>query len=573
MSRIIKGIAAGGGITIAPVFVFGAASLSAVQKKTNDVNHEVQRLHDSFSLTRRELLVLAKQTGEKFGRPLQTIETQLTVLNDHGFQDQVGQFIKDGSWTADWAVQAKLTSLNKLSTVAVSSPFWNNAVNDLRQRILSHLLGRPLPDFSKMDHRAIIVAHRLSPTQVIELDQRLVAGIVTDTGGSTSHFSLLSEELSVPVVVGAKGTADAVHDDMVMIVDGIHGCVVLSPSPAEIEQYHQLQEDYEKRRQAALYLHDKQTISKDGIHYQVDANLSLLSELSTVRKSGAEGIGAFRTEFMFMGRPDLPSEEEQFQSYREVVQKMDGRPVTIRTLDIGNDKTISSIHLPAELNPALGMRGIRVSLNHPHIFRTQLRAILRASAFGPVRIMFPLIATINEFQQARGMVDEEKQALQDQGVEVDPNIEVGMMVETPSAVTMADELACYADFFSIGSNDLTQYLFAADRNNEKVAYLYQAMHPAMLRTVHQVIRSAHAEGKWVEICGRMGALTRAQPLLMAMGLDTFSVPADHILPLRQLIHGLSRRKLQPLLHQALSLQTAAEVEDLVRQEVSQLYQN
>lgn len=573
MSRIIKGIAAGGGITIAPVFVFGAASLSAVQKKTNDVNHEVQRLHDSFSLTRRELLALDKQTEAKLGHSLQTIATQLAVLNDKGLQDRIGQYIKDGYWDASWAVQMGLTSLSQLSTVAVSSPFWNATISDLRQRLLSHLLHQPLPSFAEMDHRAIIVAHRLSPTQVIELDQRLVAGIVTDTGGATSHFSLLSEELSVPVVVGASGKTDVVNDDMVMIVDGIHGCVILSPSPAEIEQYHQMQEEYERQRQAALYLHDAQTISKDGIRYQVAANLSLIDELSTIRQSGAEGIGAFRTEFMFMNRPDLPDEDEQFQVYRQVVEQMDGRPVNIRTLDVGNDKLVSAIHLPAEINPALGMRGIRVSLNHPRIFRTQLRAILRASAFGTVRIMFPLIATLNEFQQARRMVDEEKQALQEQGVKVADNIEVGMMVETPATVMMADELAKYADFFSIGSNDLTQYLFAADRNNEKVAYLYQALHPAMLRTVSHVISCAHAEGKWVEICGRMGALTRAQPLLMAMGLDTFSVPASQILPLRQLIHGLSRRQLQPVLHQALDLKDAAEVEALIKRQLPQLYQN
>lgn len=571
MSRIIKGIAAGGGITIAPVFVFRTASLSAVQQKTNDVNHEVQRLHDSFSLTRSELLALDQQAQHKIGHSLQTIATQLAVLDDQHLTARIEEGIKAGHWDASWAVQVALSSLNQLSTVAVSSPFWNNTVNDLRQRVLSHLLNQPLPDFTQMDHRAIVVAHRLSPTQVIEFDHRLVAGIVTDTGGATSHFSLLSEELSVPVVVGAHDTSKVAHNDMVMIVDGIHGCVVLSPSPAEIEQYHQMQEEYEKRRQDASYLHDEQTISKDGIHYQVDANLSLIDELPTIRKSGAEGIGAFRTEFMFMNRPDLPSEEEQFQTYQEVVKQMDGRPITIRTLDVGNDKIVSSIHLPAEVNPALGMRGIRVCLTHPEIFRPQIRAILRASASGPVRIMFPLVATVGEFQQARQIVDEEKAALQKDGVAVDDDIAVGMMVETPAAVVMADELARYVDFFSIGTNDLIQYLFAADRNNDKVAYLYQALHPAMLRTVRRVISCAHAEGKWVEICGRMGALSLAQPLLMAMGLDTFSVPSEQILPLRQLVHGLSRRQLQPLLHQALALSTAAEVENLVRQQVPQLY--
>lgn len=573
MSQLLHGIAAGGGITIAPVFVMGAVSLSVSHKKTNDPNHEVNRLHDSFSLSRKELEQLDKQAAQKMGHRLQTIATQLAILEDDVFGRLASQLINDENDNAEWAVQQAAEQLLHLSTVAISSPFWANTVHDLTQRVLSHLQHKPLPDITKIDHRAIIIANSISPTQVVEMNRKLVSGLVTETGGATSHFSLLSEELAIPVVVGVPKLLEQVRDDMVMIVDGVHGTVILSPSPQEIDHYQELAQQYEASQNAVSQLRNHETISKDGYHFTIGANLSLLSELPAVENSGAEGIGVLRTEFLFMDRTELPTEEEQYQAYRRVVGAMHGQRVIIRTLDIGNDKLLTSLKLPDEVNPALGMRGIRISLAHPELLRPQIRAILRASTAGHVAIMFPMISEVEEFNAAREVVDEEMQKLQGDGVEVADNVEVGMMVETPAAVMMADQLAKYADFFSVGSNDLVQYLFAADRNNERVAYLYQALHPAMLRTVRRVINCGHAEGKWVSMCGEMAALPAAQPLLMAMGLDGFSVPGKRVLPLRQLVHGLSARKLQPLLHQALNADNADAVRKLVQSQMPHLYED
>ena len=573
MSQVLHGIAAGGGITIAPVFVLGSVSLSALHQKTNNTDHEVKRLHDSFSLSKQELVQLDQQAAQKMGHRLQTISTQLAILKDNVFSQLANQLINEDHDNAEWAVQEAGKQLLHLSTVAISSPFWANTVRDLTQRLLSHLLHQPLPDITQIDHRAIIVANSISPTQVVEMNRNLVAGLVTETGGATSHFSLLSEELALPVVVGIPQLLQHVHDDMVMIVDGVHGTVVLSPSPKEIDHYQEIAQKYEESQKAVGSLRNHQTISKDGNHYTIGANLSLLNELPAIQKSGAEGIGIFRTEFLFMDRTELPTEEEQYRAYRKVVSAMHGQRVVIRTLDIGNDKLLTSLKLPDEVNPALGMRGIRISLAHPELLRPQVRAILRASTAGRVAIMFPMISEVEEFNRARALVDEEAQKLEAEGVKIADNIEVGMMVETPAAVMMADQLAKYADFFSIGSNDLIQYLFAADRNNEKVAYLYQALHPAMLRTIRRVIDCGHAEGKWVSMCGEMAALPAAQPLLMAMGLDAFSVPGKRVLPLRQLVHGLSARKLQPLVHQALDAANANAVHKLVQAQLPQLYEN
>ena len=573
MSQVLHGIAAGGGITIAPVFVLGAVSLSASQQKIANTDHEVSRLHDSFSLSQKELMQLDKQAAQRMGHRLQTISTQLAILSDNVFSQLAKQLIVEDHQNAEWALQEAGKQLLHLSTVAISSPFWANTVRDLTQRVLSHLLNQPLPDITQIDHRAIIVANSISPTQVVEMNRKLVAGLVTETGGATSHFSLLSEELALPVVVGVPELLKNVHDDMVMIVDGIHGTVILAPSPKEIDRYQELAKQYETAQRAVGNLVNHQTISKDGNHYTIGANLSLMNELPDLKNSGAEGIGIFRTEFLFMDRSELPTEEEQYQAYRKVVHAMHGQRVIIRTLDIGNDKLLTSLKLPDEVNPALGMRGIRISLAHPELLRPQIRAILRASTAGQVAIMFPMISEVEEFQRASQLVDEEAQQLQREGVDIADNIEVGMMVETPAAVMMADQLAKYADFFSIGSNDLIQYLFAADRNNEKVAYLYQALHPVMLRTVRRVINCGHAEGKWVSMCGEMAALPAAQPLLMAMGLDGFSVPAKRVLPLRKLVHGLSARKMQPLVHQALDAANADEVRKLVQAQLPQLYED
>ncbi|WP_251545283.1 phosphoenolpyruvate--protein phosphotransferase [Limosilactobacillus caecicola] len=573
MSHVLNGIAAGGGITIAPVYVMGASSLTAPAKVASDEDHEAKRLRDSFSFTRQELVKIGREATDEFGHPIMTIQTLLTILDDPEIRQLALDMLAENRWTAEWTVEQLVDQLKRLSTVAASSPFWGSAVTDLGQRMLSHLLGEPIPDVAKLDHRAVIVAHEISPTQVVRFDRHLVAAIVTDLGGATSHFSLLSEEFAIPSVVATHEVTKYAHDDMVAIVDGVHGKVILQPSPQEIDEYQQLAGEHARENRDLGKLKHQETRSTDGQRIRVAANISLPDEIDEVVQSGAEGVGLFRTEFMALENGQVASEDEQFRAYKRVVTTMPEQLVVVRTLDLGNDKVINNDATDQEANPALGVRGLRLGLQQTTLLRTQIRALLKASAYGKIAIMFPMVTTVHEFLQARQLVDEERQHLLQQGRVVAENIPVGMMVETPAAVTMADQFALYADFFSIGSNDLAQYIFATDRSNPDVVDLTNGLHPAMLRSVLHVIRQAHTEGKWVSLCGNLAARHVAEPLLLAMGLDEFSVPSDHVLPLRHLVSGLSVRQLQPLLHQALNLENAEQVEQLVRKNLPDLYQN
>lgn len=574
MSHKLKGIAAGGGITIAPVYVMGASSLSAPEKVGNDEDHEARRLHDSFSLTRNDLLKMQTQVAKEFGHPIVTIQTLLAMLEDPQIIQLAKDMLVENHWTAEWTVEQLVQRLKKLSTIAVSSPFWESAVSDFGQRLLSHLLHRPIPDTADLDHRAVVIAHTITPTQLVRFDRQLVAAVVTDTGGSTSHFSLLSEELAIPGVVATKDVTKYAHNDMVAIVDGVHGEVILQPSPQEIDHYQKLAGQYARENNLLGKLKHQATVSSDGYRIRIAANISLPDEVDAVAKSGAEGIGLFRTEFMMLEDRRIADENTQFVAYKRVLTTMPDELVVVRTLDMGNDKVFDDLATDDDAkNPALGMRAIRFGLAHPEYLRPQIRAILRASAYGKIAIMFPLITTVTEFKEARSIVDEERAKLKQQGVDVAEDIQVGMMVETPAAVQMADQLAKYADFFSIGSNDLAQYIFAADRTNDEVNYLFQSLHPAMLRSVMHVIHCAHNEGKWVSLCGEMAALPVAEPLLLAMDLDEFSVPSDHVLSLRHLIGGLSIRQLQPVLHKALDLEDSRQVEQLVKEQLPDLYKS
>lgn len=572
MSHTLNGIAAGGGITIAPVYVMGASSLAAPNKVADDENHEAQRLRDSFSLINHGLRQIGDQAEAEFGRPIMTIRTLQTVINDPAVRQLAMDMLIENHWTAEWTVEQLVDRLQKLSTIAVSSPFWVGVVHDLGQRLLSHLLQEPIPDVANLDHRAVVIAHSISPTQVVRLDRQLVAALVTDEGGATSHFSLLSEELAIPSVVATHGVTKYAHDDMVAIVDGIHGKVILQPSPQEIDQYQKMAGQYARENSALGKLKHQETRSTDGQRIRIAANMSLPDEINSITHSGAEGVGLFRTEFMLMEDARFTSEDAQFAIYKQVATAMPERLIVVRTLDIGSDKLVQDASYDDGSNPALGLRGLRLGLAHQELLRPQIRALLRAATYGKIAIMFPMVTTLAEFRQSRQIVDEERQKLTDEGIKIPDNVQVGMMVETPAAVTMIDQFAQHADFFSIGSNDLSQYLFAVDRTNGQVAPLLQTLHPAMLRSVLHVIRQAHNEGKWVSLCGNMAALHVAEPLLLAMGLDEFSVPSDHILPLRHLISGLSVRQLQPLLHQALALENADEVEQLIKHSLPELYQ-
>ena len=536
MSLLLNGLAASSGIAIAPAYLLVGSELPVQKQHISDKNHEVARLHDSFALSRQELHAIRDQAHRRLGQRAATVvDTQLAMLDDPVLFDSIEQHIVSEQITAEWAVQkvadhymAIFERLNDNDYLQARGM----AMRDLAKRLLSHLLGVKLPNPKQLDHRAIIVANNITPTDTAQFDRRYVAGLVTDTGGRTSHFTIMSKTLSLPVVVGTKKATAAIKDGDLLVVDGIHGKVVVNPSEGELEKYRLLAGRFAREQEAWGALRNQETISQDGRHFEVAANVGTLADIQDAQNNGAEGIGLLRTEFLYMNQTKLPGEDQQFSAYKQFVAAMNQHRVVTRTLDVGGDKRLEMVPLPHEANPYLGFRAIRIGLAKPEILRPQLRAMLRASVYGRLAIMFPMVATIEEFRQARQILDEEKASLEKSGVPVADNIEVGMMLEIPSVAMMADLFAQDVDFFSIGSNDLIQYLFAADRGNARVAYLYQELHPAVLRTVKRVIDAAHAEGKWVGMCGEMAGNPLATPLLMGMGLDEFSMNSGQILHIR-----------------------------------------
>lgn len=574
MSILLTGLAASSGITIAPAHLLVESDLSIKKQHTADENHEVARLHDSFALSKTELQHLSKRAHELLGqRAVTIIDTQIAILDDPTLQKKIIDRINSHHDTAEWAVKRVEDYYLSIFERKNDNEYLYaraTALRDVTKRVLSHLLNVPLPDPGLLDHRAIFVANNITPTDTAQFDKRYVAGIVTTNGGRTSHFTIMSKTLSLPAVVGVKDATMIIHDGDLLIVDGIHGKVIVNPTKEEVEHYRLLAGKFIQEQQKWGALKDKQTVSADGRRFEVGANVGTFADVIDAQEDGAEEIGLLRTEFLYMSKDELPTEEQQFNAYKRFVSAMNGQRVVARTLDIGGDKKLGMVALPHEDNPYLGFRAIRIGLARPEILRPQLRALLRASVYGRLAIMFPMIATIEEFQAARAILDDEKEKLEQAGIQVAKNIEVGMMLEIPAVAVMAEHFAKYVDFFSIGSNDLIQYLFAVDRGNQQVAYLYQELHPAVLRMVRQVIEAAHAEGKWVGMCGEMANNPYAVPLLMAMGLDEFSMSSSQILRVRSLINQLNTRKLQPLVHRAIHAETAAAVQELVEKYVPQV---
>lgn len=396
-----------------------------------------------------------------------------------------------------------------------------------------------------------------------QLDRNFVKGFATNIGGRTSHSAIMARSLEIPAVVGTKTILEDVKDGDMIILDGLEGNVIINPSADQVSHYEEVAKAYEAQKAEWAKLKNEKTVSKDGQHVELAANIGTPNDVEGVLGNGGEAVGLYRTEFLYMGRDNFPTEEEQFEAYKAVLEAMGEKPVVVRTLDIGGDKELPYLHLPKEMNPFLGYRAVRLCLDDTDLFRTQLRALLRASAYGKLRIMFPMIATLNEFRAAKALLLEEKAKLVSEGVTVSDEIEVGMMVEIPSAAVLADQFAKEVDFFSIGTNDLIQYTMAADRMNEKVSYLYQPYNPSILRLVKMVIDAAHKEGKWTGMCGEMAGDQTAIPLLLGLGLDEFSMSATSILPARSLISKLSKAEMAELAAEALNKSTVEEVIELV----------
>ncbi|WP_214533741.1 phosphoenolpyruvate--protein phosphotransferase [Staphylococcus pseudintermedius] len=567
MSNIIKGIAASDGVAIAKAYLLVEPDLSFSNEKTDQPEAEVQKFNEALNNSKIELTKIRNHAEEQLGADKAAIfDAHLLVLDDPELIQPIEEKIKNESASAPQAL-TEVTQNFITIFESMDNEYMKERAADIRdvaKRVLAHILGVELPNPSIIDESVIIVAHDLTPSDTAQLNKQYVQGFVTNIGGRTSHSAIMSRSLEIPAVVGTKSISESVQQGDMVIVDGLTGDVIVNPSDDEIKAYQHKRESFFADREALKQLRDEPSKTLDGHEVELAANIGTPNDLEGVHNNGAEGIGLYRTEFLYMGRDNMPTEDEQFEAYKKVLESMEGKRVVVRTLDIGGDKELPYLNLPEEMNPFLGYRAIRLCLDQPEIFRPQLRALLRASAYGKLNIMFPMVATIQEFRDAKALLLEEKENLKQEGVEVSDDIELGIMVEIPATVALADVFAKEVDFFSIGTNDLIQYTMAADRMSERVSYLYQPYNPSILRLIKQVIDASHQEGKWTGMCGEMAGDETAIPLLIGLGLDEFSMSATSILKARRQIKDLSRTEMVQLADRALNCATVDEVVDLVK---------
>lgn len=571
MEKTIHGIAASSGIAIAKAYRLETPHLAAEKRTVADVEAEIARLEAAVAKAKEELEAIKQHALEKLGEDKAAIfAAHLLVLDDPELLNPIKEKIQTERVNAEYALDE--TALFFISMFeAMDNEYMKERAADIRdvtKRVLAHLLGVTISNPSLISEEVVIIAEDLTPSDTAQLNRQYVKGFATDIGGRTSHSAIMARSLEIPAVVGTKTVTAEVKNGDIVIVDGLDGQVIINPSPELLAQYEQKRARYEAQKAEWAKLVHEATVTADGIHVELAANIGTPDDVKGALANGAEGIGLYRTEFLYMGRSELPTEDEQFVAYKTVLEQMNGKPVVVRTLDIGGDKELPYLQLPKEMNPFLGFRAIRLCLEMQDMFRTQLRALLRASVHGNLKIMFPMIATLDEFRQAKAILLEEKEALLRQGVAVADGIEVGMMVEIPAAAVMADQFVKEVDFFSIGTNDLIQYTMAADRMNERVAYLYQPYNPAILRLISHVIDAAHREGKWVGMCGEMAGDPIAIPILLALGLDEFSMSATSILPVRAQLKRLSKEDAVRVKETVLSLGTAEEVVSFVKRTFS-----
>lgn len=565
MSKLI-GIAASSGIAIAKAYRLVEPDLTVEKKEIEDSAAEVLRFQDALNKAKAELEKIRDRAGKELGQDKAAIfEAHLLVLSDPELIAPIEDKVKTEKVNAEYALKETSDMFVSMFEQMDNEYMQERAadIRDVTKRVISHLLGVQIPNPSMVTEEVIVVAEDLTPSDTAQLNRTYVKGFTTDIGGRTSHSAIMARSMEIPAVVGTKAATSEISNGDLVIVDGLTGEVHINPSAELVEKYQKISSDFEAQKAEWAKLVNEPTVSADGHHVELAANIGTPKDLKGVKENGGEGIGLYRTEFLYMDRDQLPTEEEQFTAYKAILEGMEGKPVVVRTLDIGGDKELPYLNLPKEMNPFLGFRAIRLCLEEQDIFRTQLRALLRASVHGNLKIMFPMIATLVEFREAKAILEEEKQLLINEGIAVSKDIELGIMVEIPSTAVMAEQFAKEVDFFSIGTNDLIQYTMAADRMNERVSYLYQPYSPAILRLVKMVIEAAHKEGKWAGMCGEMAGDETAIPILLGLGLDEFSMSATSILKARSLIRHLNKAEMEQLAESVLSLSTTEEVIEAV----------
>ncbi len=533
-----KGIAASKGYAIGKVFLQEHEEIVITDAKVSDVEAEKEVLNKALEQAKVQLSAIRDKALKEIGEhEAQVFEAHLTLLDDPEFTGGMLLEIESNSINAMRAVE-NVTNTFVMIFDSMEDEYMKERaadIKDVSKRIISNLAGKGGDAFAISEANTIVVAHDLTPSDTAQLDRSKVVGFLTNIGGRTSHSAIMARTLEIPAIVGLKDITTSVKNGDMVIVDGIEGICIINPEQSVIDEYTAKREKFLAEQEELKKLITVKTVTKLGRRVEVCGNIGSPADAEAVVANGGDGVGLFRTEFLYMDRDSAPTEEEQFEAYKKVLEIKDGKQVVIRTLDIGGDKTLPYLPLPQEMNPFLGYRAIRLCLDRKDIFRVQIRALLRASVYGNLAVMFPMISGLEEFQAAKEFVEECKAELKAEGKEYSENIQWGIMVEIPAAAVYADELAKHVDFFSIGTNDLIQYTLAADRMSEKVSYLYNPMHPAVLRLIKMTIDGAHKHGKWVGMCGEMAGDEAAIPTLVEYGLDEFSMSATSILTAKKII--------------------------------------
>ena len=564
MAKDVKGIAASDGIGIAPAYLLVDPDLSYDKVKVDDTAAEYARVEKAFQDSIEELTQIKENAKDRLGEEeLGVFDAHIAILSDPEMLGQIKDDIENNHTGAEEAVDKVTTAFADMLAAMTDNAYMQERaadVKDVAKRAMSHLLGKQLLNITGINSPVVIVAHEITPSDASQMDAKFVKGIVTDLGGRTSHAAIMSRTLRIPAIVGSNEITTSVEHGQMMIGDAI-----IDPSDDQVKEYEAKAEAFEAERAEWAKLVDAPSVSKDGKEFEIAANIGTPDDTEDAVKQGADGVGLFRSEFLYMDNDHMPSEDEQFEAYKKAVVGMNGKPVVVRTMDIGGDKPLDYMPLPKEENPFLGYRAIRICLDRPELFKTQLRALVRASEFGPVSIMFPMIATVAELRQAKAIFEEAKAEVQKDHPGLGDDVKIGMMIEIPLAALNAAQLAKEVDFFSIGTNDLIQYSFAADRGNEAVSYLYQPLNPAFLSLVKHVITSAHENGAKAAMCGEMAGDEMALPLLMGMGLDEYSMSATSILRTRSMMKKLDTKEWAGYVDEIIAnCATVEEVQDFVK---------
>ena len=562
-----KGTGASPGIALGKALVIEHSELVIEKKTIENIDEEIQKLESAVKVSKEELTKVKEKALAELGEhEAEIFEAHLLVLEDPELIGSAISKIRDEKVNADYALN-EIKEMFVAMFESMDNEYMRERaadIKDVTNRVLRHILGIKVVDLAELDEEVVLIAHDLTPSDTATMNKNMVLGFLTDIGGRTSHTAIMARTLEIAAVVGLNDITKKVKDGDYIVFNGDTGEVIVNPDEETKAKYASLKEEFEEYRKSLELLKGQASITTDGRHVELAGNIGSPNDVEGLIKNDAEGVGLYRTEFLYMDKEDsFPTEEEQYEAYKAVLEGMNNKPIVIRTLDIGGDKELPYFEMEAEMNPFLGYRAIRLCLDRKDIFKTQLRALYRASVHGKLRIMFPMISSLEELLDAKEVIKEVLKELDAENIAYSNDVEIGMMIEIPSAAVISDVLAKHVDFFSIGTNDLIQYTCAVDRMNQKISHLYNQFNPAVLRLIKMVIDNAHKEGKWVGMCGESAGDQRMIPILLGFGLDEFSMSPISILPARKLITSLSYADMQKFADEVLAMGTAKEIKEYV----------